>query len=238
MRRAIGLASSAAARAALFVRGSSRARATWASHERRSFDAVSAVREALLLLGHALRKGNCRVRFEPPAPRLEIDGSPVRFGQVVTNSSWRTRPTRACPAAADHRGRARSAARRARAPRARRGHGDRSRDPPAHLRAHVHDQPFGQGTGLGLAIVHDVVTADFGGTIDVESRLGVGTTITIRFPRWRSVRMARKYRLASSSGYTIVLADDDPDYLEATRLLLESEGHEVLCATNGDESNT
>ncbi|APR77998.1 Hypothetical protein A7982_03345 [Minicystis rosea] len=48
--------------------------------------------------------------------------------------------------------------------------------------------------------------------------------------------MARKYRLASSSGYTIVLADDDPDYLEATRLLLESEGHEVLCATNGDES--
>jgi diguanylate cyclase (GGDEF)-like protein len=48
--------------------------------------------------------------------------------------------------------------------------------------------------------------------------------------------MARKYKIMSSSGYTIVLADDDPDYLEATRLLLESEGHEVLCARNGDEA--
>jgi two-component system, cell cycle response regulator len=48
--------------------------------------------------------------------------------------------------------------------------------------------------------------------------------------------MARKYKLTTSSGYTIVLADDDPDYLEATRLLLESEGHDVLCAKNGFEA--
>lgn len=48
--------------------------------------------------------------------------------------------------------------------------------------------------------------------------------------------MARKYRSTRSSGYNIVLADDDTDYLEATRLLLESEGHEVLCATNGNEA--
>jgi diguanylate cyclase (GGDEF)-like protein len=48
--------------------------------------------------------------------------------------------------------------------------------------------------------------------------------------------MARKYRVKGSSGYTIVLADDDPDYLEATRLLLESEGHEVYCARNGEEA--
>jgi diguanylate cyclase (GGDEF)-like protein len=48
--------------------------------------------------------------------------------------------------------------------------------------------------------------------------------------------MARKYKVKSSSGFVIVLADDDPDYLEATRLLLESEGHEVLCVTNGMEA--
>jgi diguanylate cyclase (GGDEF)-like protein len=48
--------------------------------------------------------------------------------------------------------------------------------------------------------------------------------------------MARKYKVKSSSGYTVVLADDDPDYLEATRLLLESEGHEVLCARSGPEA--
>src|ERR1700679_1168659 len=50
--------------------------------------------------------------------------------------------------------------------------------------------------------------------------------------------MARKYRVRGSSGYTIVLADDDPDYLEATRLLLESEGHAVLCARSGDEARS
>jgi diguanylate cyclase (GGDEF)-like protein len=48
--------------------------------------------------------------------------------------------------------------------------------------------------------------------------------------------MARKYKVTSSSGYRIVLADDDPDYLEATRLLLESEGHEVRCARSGPEA--
>ena len=48
--------------------------------------------------------------------------------------------------------------------------------------------------------------------------------------------MARKYRSTQTSGYHIVLADDDTDYLEATRLLLESEGHEVLCATSGTEA--
>jgi diguanylate cyclase (GGDEF)-like protein len=50
--------------------------------------------------------------------------------------------------------------------------------------------------------------------------------------------MARKYKVTTRSGFTIALADDDPDYLDATRLLLESEGHEVLCARNGTETLT
>ena len=48
--------------------------------------------------------------------------------------------------------------------------------------------------------------------------------------------MARKHRAVEASGYTIALVDDDPDYLEATRLLLESEGHVVLTAVDGDDA--
>ena len=44
-------------------------------------------------------------------------------------------------------------------------------------------KPFGEGTGLGLTIVHNIVTANFGGTIEVDSRVGQGTSFTIHFPR-------------------------------------------------------
>ena len=41
---------------------------------------------------------------------------------------------------------------------------------------------FDGGTGLGMAIVRRIVE-DHGGTIDVESRAGEGTTVTIHLPR-------------------------------------------------------
>lgn len=42
----------------------------------------------------------------------------------------------------------------------------------------------GEGTGLGLNIVYRIVTK-YEGTIEVESTEGVGTTFTIKFPKWR-----------------------------------------------------
>src|SRR5262245_1339920 len=48
--------------------------------------------------------------------------------------------------------------------------------------------------------------------------------------------MARKAKGEGSSGYTILLVDDNLEYLEATRLLLQREGHQVLTALNGPDA--
>jgi two-component system cell cycle response regulator len=48
--------------------------------------------------------------------------------------------------------------------------------------------------------------------------------------------MVRRFKAEKSSGYAILLADDNPDYREATRTLLEREGHEVICASGGPEA--
>ena len=41
--------------------------------------------------------------------------------------------------------------------------------------------PGSTGSGLGLAITHDIITAH-GGTVDIQSTLGSGTTVRIMLP--------------------------------------------------------
>jgi two-component system, NtrC family, sensor kinase len=40
----------------------------------------------------------------------------------------------------------------------------------------------GEGTGLGLSIVHELVERH-GGTIECDTKVGVGTTFTVKLPR-------------------------------------------------------
>jgi PAS domain S-box-containing protein len=58
---------------------------------------------------------------------------------------------------------------------------------PAYIRDKIFEpffttKPVGKGTGLGLSIVYSVIQRH-GGTIEVDSRPGMGTTFTIRLPQ-------------------------------------------------------
>ncbi|MVN78124.1 two-component sensor histidine kinase [Hymenobacter sp. HMF4947] len=58
---------------------------------------------------------------------------------------------------------------------------------PAAVRAKVFQpffttKPTGEGTGLGLSLAYDIITYGHGGTLTVESEVGVGSTFTLSLP--------------------------------------------------------
>jgi len=95
----------------------------------------------------------------------------------------------------------------------------------------------GKGTGLGLASVYGIVKQS-GGQIDVDSRLGVGTTFRMRFARLRAEeRPSAPLEPAPRSGSGLVLLVDDDAEVRAILLAhLESSGYTVLAAAGGAEA--
>ncbi len=113
------------------------------------------------------------------------------------------------------------------------------------VRAHAFEpffttKPVGKGTGLGLSMVYGTVQA-MGGTITLSTKLGVGTTISLNFPRVAEpapVVSVSPAHLAepeprSLAGLTILVIDDEPLVLRSAVRMLRALGCEVLSATNG-----
>jgi PAS domain S-box-containing protein len=97
----------------------------------------------------------------------------------------------------------------------------------------------GQGTGLGLATVHGIVI-DSGGTVDIESAPGQGTSVAIFLPGCREpIRSpepaAEPREHATSAAKVLVVEDQEPVRRQACRILA-AHGYEVTEAPGGEEA--
>jgi signal transduction histidine kinase/ActR/RegA family two-component response regulator len=87
------------------------------------------------------------------------------------------------------------------------------------------------GTGLGLATAYGIVEAS-GGSIAVDSTLGVGTTFTLQFPTAPDLPAARvrATRAGAHETLRILLVEDERAVRELLIVQLESLGHRVVAA--------
>lgn len=114
----------------------------------------------------------------------------------------------------------------------------------AETQAHIFEPFFttkerGKGTGLGLATVYGVVKQS-GGYIWVDSKLGQGTSFEVYLLRVDEPVTTNQPIIApleTSRGSEIILvAEDAEPLLKLARMFLQSNGYQVMTATNGAEA--
>jgi CheY-like chemotaxis protein len=98
-------------------------------------------------------------------------------------------------------------------------------------------KPRGKGTGLGMPVVYGLMQSH-NGLVDVRSKPGVGTSISLFFPV-PTQPPARKVEAPESPSSlegteTVLVVDDEPDVLQFLTAILELHGYEVLSARSGE----
>jgi len=92
-----------------------------------------------------------------------------------------------------------------------------------------------RGTGLGLAVCYGTVQRH-GGTIDLTSEPGIGTTFLIRLPLSSGTRpIGRDPDLPALPPLTILVVDDEEPVLTVVSRMLMRAGHSVIAASGGQE---
>jgi signal transduction histidine kinase/DNA-binding response OmpR family regulator len=96
-------------------------------------------------------------------------------------------------------------------------------------------KPLGKGTGLGLSMVHGLAV-QLGGTLQLSSTVGKGTTATLILPVATQAPEADSPAHAApkvNRSAVILFVDDDPLIAMSTTEMLEDLGHRVIGASSG-----
>jgi PAS domain S-box-containing protein len=110
--------------------------------------------------------------------------------------------------------------------------------------AHLYEPFFttkarGKGTGLGLSIVYGIIK-QAGGTIDVDTQLGRGTTFRIVLPEVTNVELRSEARSAPEpvvqGSETVMLVEDEHALRALVAQVLRANGYTVLEASTGEDA--
>jgi len=99
------------------------------------------------------------------------------------------------------------------------------------------------GLGIGLALVRALVELHGGEIRAASAGIDQGSEFTVRLPLLgaandpvETINTPEKTEVAMPVRRNILIADDNQDALESLALMLRMEGHEVHCASDGEEA--
>jgi CheY-like chemotaxis protein len=94
-------------------------------------------------------------------------------------------------------------------------------------------KPVGKGTGLGLSQVHGFAH-QAGGSVEISSALGQGTTVRMRLPRATRAEGQEEEPASKSVSGTVLLVEDNPEVADASAGLLEQLGYAVRWVSDAE----
>jgi len=185
------------------------------------------------------------LQIEAADPQLTVRGDPVRLAQVVGNllhnaAKYTGDGGRITLTARSHAGRAEIQVRDT-------GIGIAAEAMPRifELFTQIPSERTSTsgGLGIGLALVRALVELHGGEIVAASAGIDQGSEFTVRLPLFQVSAGARDQATPAELGppvlpvrRNILIADDNQDALESLALMLRMEGHEVHCASDGEEA--